>query len=72
MIGYSTARVFTARPSCTHLDPVRVALQQVLEQLLRLVEVAQPVLRGRRRRRHPVAARPRRRQQLQQGQQCVT
>ena len=22
---------FTARPSCTHLDPVRVALQQVFE-----------------------------------------
>ena len=42
--------------SGARLDAMRVALQQVLEQLLRLVKVAQVVLRARGRRRHPLAA----------------
>ena len=48
-----------------NLDAVGVALEQVLVQLLGLVEVAQPVLRQRRGRRHPLAAGELRRQPLQ-------
>ena len=66
-----------ALPACTgwggtHINPVGVALQQVLKQLLGLVEVAQVVLRHRGRGADPVAVRELCRQILPQMPAVIT